>query len=311
VSALFLDEPTIEVVNQFEIDFNAIGNHEFDKGQYELLRMKNGGCEKHTDREPCMIDKSFQGANFKFLASNTVKADGTTLFPSFGIKAFGGIASKVRVGFIGMTLKDTPNLVTPAGVAGLQFKDEAETANALIPRLKAQGADVIVVILHQGGRTTGSFNDKSCPNLSGDILPILAKLDPAVDVVISGHTHSAYVCDYGRINTAKPFLLTSAGQYGTLVTDINLTIDTGTRKVVAKTADNLIVQGEPAVTSTGTIPLTPVYRRFTKDSSVDLLIKKYVSAAQPLAQRVVATLSAPGNARFLRLRRFMKMCSNI
>lgn len=293
VSALFLDETTIEAVNVFGIDFNAVGNHEFDKGAAELLRMQNGGCAQYTQRQPCALDKDFPGANFGFLAANTFKADGTTLFPATGIKSFGSGTQQVKVGFIGLTLKNTAHIVSPAGVAGLTFKDEARTANALIPRLKAQGADAIVVIVHEGGATSGGYNDHSCPNLIGDIVPILEKLDPAVDVVISGHTHRSYLCDYGRTNPAKPFLLTSAGQYGTLVTDINLTIDPRTHKVVSKSAGNVIVQGEAFVNNSGvTINLSPDYPHFTKDRNVDTIITRYASAAAPLAQRIVGRLTA-------------------
>lgn len=293
VSALFLDEPTIEAVNAMKIDFNAVGNHEFDKGQTELLRMKNGGCAKNTPLEPCRVNKAFPGANFGFLAANTVKSDGTTLFPATGIKSFTKDGATVKVAFIGMTLKGTPSIVTPAGVAGLSFKDEADTANALIPQLKAQGADAIVVVVHEGGTTTVGYNDKSCAGLSGDILPILDKLDASVDVVISGHTHRSYTCDYGKTNPAKPFLLTSAGQYGTLLTDINLTIDTRTRKVTAKSADNVIVQGEAYTSGATTVALTDQYPVFGKNQEVAGLVSQYLSVAAPLVQRVVGTLSGP------------------
>ena len=293
VSALFLDEPTIEAVNEMKIDFNAVGNHEFDKGQTELLRMKNGGCAKNTPLEPCRVNKAFPGANFGFLAANTVKTDGTTLFPATGMKTFTKDGATVKVAFIGMTLKGTPSIVTPSGVAGLSFKDEADTANALIPQLKAQGADAIVVVVHEGGTTTVGYNDKSCAGLSGDILPILDKLDASVDVVISGHTHRSYICDYGKTNPAKPFLLTSAGQYGTLLTDINLTIDTRTRKVTAKSADNVIVQGEAYTSGANTIALTDQYPAFGKNQQVAALISQYQSIAAPLVQRVVGTLSGP------------------
>ncbi|MBJ2159925.1 bifunctional metallophosphatase/5'-nucleotidase [Variovorax sp. IB41] len=292
VSALFLDESTIEAVNAMKIDFNAVGNHEFDKGQTELLRMKNGGCAKNTALEPCRVNKAFPGANFGFLAANTVKTDGNTLFPATGMKSFTKDGATVKVAFIGMTLKGTPNIVTPAGVAGLSFKDEADTANALIPQLKAQGADAVVVVIHEGGTTTVGYNDKSCAGLSGDILPILNKLDAAVDVVISGHTHRSYVCDYGKTNPAKPFLLTSAGQYGTLLTDIDLTIDTRTRKVTAKAADNVIVQGEAFTSGPTTVALTDQYPVFGKNQEVAALISQYLAIAGPLVQRVVGSLTA-------------------
>jgi 5'-nucleotidase len=293
VSALFLDEPTIEAVNQMKIDFNAVGNHEFDKGQTELLRMKNGGCAKHTPLEPCRVNKAFPGANFGFLAANTVKSDGSTLFPATGIKSFTKDGATVKVGFIGMTLKGTPTIVTPSGVAGLNFTDEAETANALIPQLKSQGADAIVVVIHEGGTTTVGYNDKSCAGLSGDILPILDKLDAQVDVVISGHTHRPYICDYGKTNAAKPFLLTSAGQYGTLLTDIDITIDTRTRKVTAKKADNVIVQGEAFTSGATTVALTDQYPVFGKNQEVAALISQYAAVAAPLVQRVVGQLTGP------------------
>ncbi|MGJ7489615.1 bifunctional metallophosphatase/5'-nucleotidase [Variovorax sp. ZT4R33] len=293
VSALFLDEPTIEAVNVMKIDFNAVGNHEFDKGQTELLRMKNGGCAKNTALEPCQVNKAFPGANFGFLAANTVKADGSTLFPATGVKSFTQGGATVRVGFIGMTLKGTPSIVTPAGVAGLTFKDEADTANALIPGLRAQGADVIVVVVHEGATVTTGYNDKSCAGLSGDLLPILNRLDASVDVVISGHTHRAYVCDYAKTNAAKPFLLTSAGQYGTLVTDINLSVDTATRKVTAKAADNVIVQGEAYTSGATTVALTDQYPRFEKNTEIAGLITQYLTVAAPLVQRVVGKLSGP------------------
>ena len=292
VSALFLDESTIEAVNAMKIDFNAVGNHEFDKGQTELLRMKNGGCAKNTALEPCRVNKNFPGANFGFLSANTVKTDGNTLFPATGMKSFTKDGATVKVAFIGMTLKGTPNIVTPAGVAGLSFKDEADTANALIPQLKAQGADAVVVVIHEGGTTTVGYNDKSCAGLSGDILPILNKLDAAVDVVISGHTHRSYVCDYGKTNPAKPFLLTSAGQYGTLLTDINLTIDARTRKVTAKAADNVIVQGEGYTSGATTYAVTDQYPVFGKNQQVAALISQYLTIAGPLVQRVVGQLTA-------------------
>src|SRR5687767_5176691 len=160
-----------------DVDYNAVGNHEFDRGVAELRRMQEGGCEKHTSREPCAV-QPFRGASFQFLAANVLTADGSTLFPGTAIKDFG----PVQLGIIGMTLKETATLVTPAGVAGVRFADEAATANAAIPALKAAGADAIVLLIHQGGRTSGGYNAKSCPNLDGGIMPILARLHPGIAV---------------------------------------------------------------------------------------------------------------------------------
>jgi 5'-nucleotidase len=192
-----------------------------------------------------------------------------------------------------MTLKGTPGIVTPSRVAGLTFKDEADTANALIPGLRAQGADVIVVVVHEGATTTVGYDDKRCAGLSGDLLPILNRLDASVDVVVSGHTHRAYVCDYAKTNAAKPFLLTSAGQYGTLVTDIDLTVDTATRKVTAKKADNVIVQGEAYTNGATTVALTDQYPKFDKNTEIATLVAQYQAVAAPLVHRVVGKVTGP------------------
>ncbi len=284
VSALFLDEPTIGAMNLVGVEHNAVGNHEFDKGTAELVRMQRGGCEKYTTKQPCGLEP-FAGAKFGFLAANVLLPDGKTLFPPTAIKDFG----PVQIGFIGMTLKETATIVPPAGVAGVTFADEAATANALVPQLKAAGADAIVVLLHQGGRSSGGYNDKSCPNLTGGILPILARLDPAVDLVISGHTHSAYICELSRTG-AHPLLLTSAGQYGTLISDIRLTFSPD-RQVVGHRADNRIIQGEGYSTSLGAVPLVPAYPVYAPDPAVSALVGRYAAAAAPLAKRIVGKLS--------------------
>lgn len=291
VSALFLDEPTIEVFNELHIDFNAVGNHEFDKGQDELLRMQYGGCQKYAQWEPCQVNRQFAGASFGFLAANVIKANGQTLLPGTGIKSFGTGANAVKVGFIGMTLKGTPDIVTPSGVAGLTFADESATANALVPGLRAAGAQAIVVLLHQGGQTRGGYNDDACPGLSGDILPILEQLDGSIDVVVSGHTHRSYLCDYARINPAKHFLLTSAGQYGTLLTDIDLTISPAGGKVISKTARNVVVQSEAFANAAGRAVMVQDFRpRYDKDPAVDRIVMRYAQAAAPLTGRPVGQL---------------------
>ena len=281
VSALFLDEPSVTAMNLVGVEYNAVGNHEFDKGSAELMRMQTGGCAKHTPRTPCRVEP-FAGARFRYLAANVLTKEGGTLFPGTGIKDFGD----VQIGFIGMTLKDTATLVTPAGVAGLSFADEAAKANAAVPALKAAGADAIVLLIHQGARTSGGYNDKSCPALEGDILPILDRLDPAIGVVVSGHTHAAYICERARAGGGTPILLTSAGRYGTLITDLRLRVDPA-RGLVARRADNVIVQGE----AYGDVALNDAAPRFDADAATKALVERYVAAAKPEAARIVGRMS--------------------
>jgi 5'-nucleotidase len=292
ISALFLDEPTIEAVNAMGIDFNAVGNHEFDKGTPELMRMRRGGCEKFTRLEPCQVNRQFPGANFEFLAANVKKSDHETLFPAYGIKTFKQGNQVIKVGFVGMTLKNTPNLVIPEGVKGLKFEDEAATANALVPLLKAQGVSALVLVVHEGGVIQGGPNDASCPGLSGDIVPILNKLDTSFDVVVSGHTHRAYACDYKRINPNKPFLLTSAGQYGTFLTHIQLSIDPVSKTVQNKTASNVIVQSEAFVNASGVqVQPSSALPFFGKQMDVEKIVNVYRKASEVQVLKEVGRLS--------------------
>ena len=285
-SALFLDEPTITALNMAGLELASVGNHEFDKGVAELKRMQTGGCVKvdPTTRKPCRLEP-FAGAKFSYLAANVIDASGASIFPATAIKTVGG----VRIGFIGMTLRSTATLVTPAGVAGVQFTHEADTANALVPVLKAAGVQVIVLLIHQGGALTGRFDDQSCPGLSGDILPILDRLDPAIRLVVSGHTHNAYICHVPLADGGER-LLTSAGKYGALVTDIRLTFDHA-RGLIGESGTFVIVQGEPIVTARLSAPLVPSHPVFAADPAVAGLVQRYHDAASTEADRPVGKLS--------------------
>jgi 2',3'-cyclic-nucleotide 2'-phosphodiesterase (5'-nucleotidase family) len=231
ISAFFYDEPAIESMNRLGVDFASVGNHEFDFGKTELLRKQNGGCsppDPSGQKLTCQgasvgTPVPFEGAKFKYLAANVLDtASNQTLFPPYAIKTFTTPAGRVRLAFIGMTLQATPTIVTPTGVAGLNFTDEATTVNALVPRLHALGAQAIVVVVHQGGFNSGDIS--KCPGDAGntdttnpaglagsDIAKIVNRLDDAVDLVVSAHTHNAYICQVpnavGRLVT-----LTLTGQ---------------------------------------------------------------------------------------------------
>ena len=268
-SAWFLDEPTIDALNLAGLELAAVGNHEFDKGSSELLRMQKGGCERFTTRKPCQLEP-FKGARFTYLAANVQRADGSTLFPATAVRSYGPI----RVGFIGMTLKDTGILASPAGVAGLSFTDEAATANALVPSLKAEGADTVVLLIHQGGKAPKAYQTSSCEGLAGPILDIIDRLDPAIRTVVSGHTHQAYACTLDRGGAAR--LLTSGGKYGFMATDIRLTFDPSTHGILASTAQNVPAPADGA-----------------SDPQVASLTARYVKAAAPVAERVIGRLAGP------------------
>ena len=261
LSALFRDEPTIESMNLMGLEASAVGNHEFDKGADELLRLQRGGCHPS---EGCKGPTTFKGARFQYLAASTVvQSTGQTLLPAYHVKRFQGIP----VAFIGLTLEGTPRIVVPAGVAGLTFRDEAETVNELVPVLRRQGIEAIVLLIHEGGVPSGGHNE--CPGISGPIVDIVKRLDKAVDLVVSGHTHRAYNC---RIDGR---LVTSGDKYGTIVTAIDLVLDPKSGDVASAVADNVIVRPT-----------------FAKDPRQTQLIETYERLAAPLARRVVGRIGA-------------------
>ncbi|TCU59671.1 5'-nucleotidase [Novosphingobium sp. PhB57] len=291
-SSLYLDEPAVGVMNRVGVEFNAVGNHEFDRGWQELRRLQNGGCEKNTRLQPCQLEP-FKGANYKYLAASTTLPDGSPLFPATGVKTFGEGKDRITVGFVGLSLKSVPTLVAPDRVAGLKFADEADTINRAAGQLKAAGADAVVVLIHQGGRTAGTPDPNGCNEMTGDIQPILDRLNPGVDVVVSGHTHWAYVCDYGANTRTGPILLTSAGVYGKLVTDITLRFDPVTHKLLGRRASNLIVQSPAYKSAKGEVPNSDAFPRFQPREDVAAYIQRYKDASLHLVARPVGRLSGP------------------
>jgi 5'-nucleotidase len=283
VSALFHDEPTIEVMNRAGLEFNAVGNHEFDEGKDELKRMQEGGCHP-TDPNSCKgasvgTPVPFEGAKFKFLAANVEEtATGKTIFPPYSVKTFG----KTKVGFIGMTLKETPTIVTPSGVAGLTFKDEAATVNALVPKLRARGVETIVVLLHQGGTqpvTQASDTINQCVGgLAGTPMPgIVSQLDDEIDLVISGHTHQAYNCQLPNRN-GRLIPVTSANSQGRVLSDINVSINDTNGEVTAIVATNIVVDRGDTNT--------------TANAQVASIVNGYKTIATPIANRVIGEITA-------------------
>jgi 5'-nucleotidase len=262
LSNIFNDEPSVLVMNRIGLDIEGVGNHDFDRGVAELVRLQRGGCSLGDCDAGDEAGAHFPGASFTYLAANVVvDATQATLFPPYLIREFGG----VKVAFVGETLTETPSITVPSAVRGLTFRGEASSANALARDLKTkEGAAAIVLVLHQGGTQTSGGTYDSCLGFSGDLTPILDDLDPAIDVVVSAHTHQAYDCTIGGR------LVTSAGSYGRLVTKIDLTIDPASRRVVEKHARNV-----------------PVTRDVAPDEEVEGIVRTYKAKGAALTGRVV------------------------
>jgi 5'-nucleotidase len=304
ISGAFHDEGAIETMNRLGLEFNAVGNHEFDYGKTEILRKQNGGCYPGgsvgvdtcmggaTVGTPVPVPYPFEGAKFKYLSANVVDtATGKTLFPAYAIKSFKtATGGSVRVGFIGMTLQATPTIVTPSGVAGLSFNDEIQTVNALVPKLRARGIESIVVLIHQGGfqGSTGPNYINDCSLNSGatpgtpdatamqPLRGIIQGLDNAVDVVVSGHTHTGYTCMLPN-SAGRNIPVTQAGNYGRVLTNIDLDIDNVTGDVTNAIYHNTVVDRTNAA--------------ITPDATIKGIVDAYNTNISPIANQVVATIT--------------------
>lgn len=263
VSALFHDEPTIEAMNLIGLDINGVGNHEFDDGLDELVRMQRGGphpVDGDLDGDP------FGGAEFEFLAANvTDDRTGSTVFPPYAVREYQGIP----VAFIGMTLEATPRIVVQSSVAGLTFHDEARTVNALVPRLRADGIEAIVVLLHEGGFSEGGQDDCG-DGLTGPIAEVTARLDGAVDLVIAGHTNDEFVCEIAGK------WVTMADTRGRLFTVIDTALHRATGELIVQSINNRPNSQD------GVAP----------DPEVTALVDRYETLVAPRANAVVGTVTA-------------------
>jgi 5'-nucleotidase len=311
LSALFHDEPTIEAMNAMNLAVTSVGNHEFDEGWSELLRMQKGGCHP---KDKCQDGDPFAGAKFAYLSANVLKQPTAKeiaavkrynatqktkakvlrkycssnvnkgksackkpirakhkprprpkpLLEPYVVRTVGG----VKIGFIGETLKETPTIVTPTGVAGLKFVDEAYVANSYANLLHKKGVNTVVLLIHQGGQQSGVQDPNGCNNFSGDLVPIVQKLNANIDLVVSAHTHQFYNC------TINGKLVTSASSFGRMITRINLGIDSTTGKLVSKSATNQINTRDVA-----------------KDAAQTAIIDKYGKLSAAVANKVVGSIT--------------------
>ncbi|UVI28831.1 5'-nucleotidase C-terminal domain-containing protein [Paenibacillus spongiae] len=238
VSALLQDEPSIAVLEAIGVDVGAPGNHEFDEGTAELLRLTNGG--EHPNGTP-----GYDGMNFPLILANVAyKSNGELLLPPYAIKEIGG----VKIGFIGVVTTETPSIVVPTGIADIRFTDEAEAINKFVPELQAQGVEAIVALAHVPGEQDGA-------GAKGEIEELALAVNDAVDVIFAGHNHQ-------QVNAVVDNkLIVQSGEYGNAFSDVDLVIDPVTMDVIEKSAEIVdVVQDGSVMPDAGVTALITHYQ---------------------------------------------------
>lgn len=282
LSGLFHDEPTVQAMNKLDLDVTSVGNHEFDEGAKELARIQNGGCHPKDgcfEKDRRGKDKKFEGADYPYLAANvTDEKTGEPILKPYHVWKHKG----VKIGFIGVTLEGTPDIVSADGIKGLKFHDEIETVNKYAEILDEQGVKSIVTLIHEGGVPASQTYNYDCDSpaagdgISGPITDIAKGITPKVDALVTGHTHNAYVCTIPD-PAGKPRMVTSASSYGKLYTDTTLTYDRRTKDIVrtsVKSANHV------------------VSREQAKAPDMTSLISRWDKLAAPIANKAVGYVSA-------------------
>jgi len=245
LSSMWADEPSIEAMNMMGLRMSSVGNHEFDQGRKELLRQQHGGCDSPRPNKACKLAPDFKGARFTYLAANVLdKATGKPFMPAYRIETVKGI----KVGVVGVVLQGTASVAVSSAIAGLDFIGEAEAINRALPQMRAEGAQVILALVHEGGRTDESPQQQDCKGLTGGVVDIVKQLDPAIRLVITGHSHQGYLCKVdGRV-------VTQADAAGHLLSRIALKVDPASGAIADIDVRNVVMDpskftADPAVSA--------------------------------------------------------------
>ena len=278
ISSWFHDEPTIEAANEIGFDVGTVGNHEFDEGGDELMRLLSGG--QRTGAEALKPDVTgqlvntsspdFAGADFPYIAANTVDRDGRLLLPPYQIVERAG----VRVGFIGVTTRSTPTFLLDRHAERFRFTDLSEAVNRWVPELRRRGAEAIVILAHAGGPAQ---DESDAPDYVGEIIDETRQMSSAVDVVVAGHSHSRIHARVPNSDGSGDKLIVEALSYGVAYDRVDILVDTRTGEVVSKSAE---------------IPGTE-HDGVERDAGVAALVEGYRERVAPLANHVVGVTQAP------------------
>ena len=272
ISSMWADEPTMAAMDLLGLRASTVGNHEFDAGRVELLRQQKGGCKSPRADKACKFDPDYAGAKFSYLAANVIDmVTRKPILPAYRIETAHG----VKVAFIGTVLRETAETSLASGIAGLEFIDEADAINRQLPELRKQGVGVFVVLLHQGGTTVEKFDQQDCSQLTGPVVDVVKRLDPAIRVVVSGHSHKGYLC---RVDGR---LVTQSDSAGHVMTRIKLRVDTGnnTPRDASATQEVMVPGTWPAA------PALDAYLKKARERSAAQLARPVAALAVPVVGR--------------------------
>ncbi|MRG87536.1 endonuclease [Salinibacillus xinjiangensis] len=221
VSALYQDEPTVEIMEEIGFDVGTVGNHEFDEGTDELLRMVEGG--EHPEG---IGTDGYDGMNFDVLCANCVYEDsGETILPPYVVQEVDG----EKIGFIGVNTQASAGMVMPEGIQDIKFTDEAQAVNDAASELKSQGIESIVVLAHIPATQSGYTS------ATGEAADLARAVDDEVDVIFAAHNHK--VVD----GVVDDKLIVQASEYGKAFADVDVEIDRATGDIVSKEAEIVYV----------------------------------------------------------------------
>ena len=235
VSSHFHDEPTVEAMNLMRFDVGTVGNHEFDEGPAEMLRLIRGGRRRdgrevkrgERGRPENTSKPGFEGAGFPYIAANAVDGRGRLLLPPTAVIERAG----VKVGFIGVTTDTTPEYLLPEHRRGLRFRDISQTVNRYVARLRSKGITAIVVLAH-----SGAHEQRGSSAARGEIIDEAGQMSDDVDVVVAGHTHSHLNLEVPNRNGRGTKLVVEALSFGTAYDQVDLRVERRSGEVVSKTA---------------------------------------------------------------------------
>ncbi|MER5425451.1 bifunctional metallophosphatase/5'-nucleotidase [Streptosporangium roseum] len=297
ISAAYHDEPSVEFLGKIGVTASAVGNHEFDEGYAELRRIMRGGCHPV---DGCSPAGAWKGADYTYLGANVIfkRPDASAerealaalggqntgslrgLLKDYGIPALPPVTVRwmngVPIGFIGLVTGSTPNIVTSEGIKDLEFIDEVKAANVASKLLKLVGVKAQVVLVHEGDQVTAGQSPDACSAQPGAGNRIATQVDAEIDMILSGHSHQAYLCTVSDPEGGTR-LYSQGGSFGRVITKIDFQVDARTRDVVRSSvvADNQVVT-----------------RTVTPDPEISAFVQTWKDRVAPVANKPIGRITA-------------------